>query len=44
VPDTYADVADLVEQFDYQPATVLQDGIDSFVAWYLDYFKISTGH
>jgi UDP-glucuronate 4-epimerase len=43
VPDTYADVADLVEQFDYQPATVLQDGIDSFVAWYLDYFKISTG-
>ena len=38
VPDTYADVADLVEQFHYQPATTVQEGIASFVAWYLKYY------
>lgn len=40
VPDTYADVQDLVEQFDYQPSTPIEDGIADFVAWYRDYFKI----
>ena len=39
VPDTYADVADLVEQFHYKPATSVEDGIARFVAWYRDYFK-----
>lgn len=41
VPDTYADVADLVEQFDYQPATPVVQGVANFVAWYRDYFKTS---
>jgi UDP-glucuronate 4-epimerase len=40
VSDTYADVADLVEQFHYQPSTTVQDGINRFVAWYRDYFKV----
>ena len=39
VPDTYADVSDLVEQFHYKPATTVEDGIGRFVAWYRDYFK-----
>jgi UDP-glucuronate 4-epimerase len=39
VPDTYADVADLVEQFHYKPSTTVEDGINRFVAWYRDYFK-----
>lgn len=39
VPDTYADVADLVEQFHYQPATPVTQGVANFVAWYRDYFK-----
>jgi UDP-glucuronate 4-epimerase len=39
VPDTYADVEDLVEQFCYKPSTSIEDGIDSFVAWYREYFK-----
>ena len=34
VPDTYADVADLVEQFHYKPATTVEEGIQRFVAWY----------
>ena len=40
VPATYADVDDLVEQFDYKPATSVEDGINSFVCWYRDYFKV----
>lgn len=40
VPDTYADVADLVEQFDYKPATPVETGVARFVAWYRDYFKV----
>jgi UDP-glucuronate 4-epimerase len=39
VPDTYADVADLVEQIQYQPGTKVADGIQHFVTWYRDYFK-----
>jgi len=40
VPATYADVTDLVEDLDYKPATPIQEGIDNFVDWYLDFFKI----
>ena len=40
VPGTYADVDDLVEQFDYKPSTSVEDGINHFVCWYRDYFKI----
>jgi len=39
VPDTYADVADLVEQFDYRPSMPVAQGIANFVAWYRDYFR-----
>jgi UDP-glucuronate 4-epimerase len=38
VPDTYADVTDLAEQFDYKPATPVQEGIARFVGWYREYF------
>jgi len=40
VPDTYADVTDLVEQFHYQPATTVVKGIKRFVAWYRNEFKL----
>jgi UDP-glucuronate 4-epimerase len=40
VPDTYADVEDLVEQFGYRPATTVEEGISRFVAWYREYFKV----
>lgn len=40
VPDTYADVTDLVEQFGYKPATPVEQGVANFVAWYRDYFKV----
>ncbi|MCH9739436.1 MAG: NAD-dependent epimerase [Epsilonproteobacteria bacterium] len=39
VPATYANVDDLVEDLDYKPATPIQDGIDNFVDWYLEFFS-----
>jgi UDP-glucuronate 4-epimerase len=38
VPDTYADVDDLVAHFDFKPNTTLQQGIGNFVAWYREYY------
>jgi UDP-glucuronate 4-epimerase len=40
VPDTYADVSDLVEQFHYKPATMVEQGVANFVAWYRDHFRV----
>ena len=40
VPATYADVTDLVENLGYKPATPMQEGINKFVDWYLDFFQI----
>lgn len=39
VPDTYADCSDLVRDFDYCPSTSTQEGVQNFVAWYLEYFR-----
>lgn len=40
VPATYANVDDLVCDMDYKPATPVQQGIDNFVAWYREFFKV----
>jgi UDP-glucuronate 4-epimerase len=40
VPSTYADVTDLIEDLDYKPNTPIQQGIDNFVDWYLDFFDV----
>tara|TARA_B100000963_G_scaffold346349_1_gene351473 strand:- start:11837 stop:12844 length:1008 start_codon:yes stop_codon:yes gene_type:complete len=40
VPDTYADVTDLVEQLEYKPSTPIDKGIANFVDWYRNYFNI----
>ncbi|AXX91774.1 NAD-dependent epimerase [Malaciobacter molluscorum LMG 25693] len=38
VPATFADVNDLVQDLGYKPATPIQEGIDNFVDWYLEFF------
>jgi UDP-glucuronate 4-epimerase len=43
VPATYADVNDLVEDLGYKPATPIQEGVDKFVDWYLEFFKYNEG-
>lgn len=40
VYQTYADVSELEKDFGFKPDTSLKDGIDSFVSWYKDYYKI----
>jgi UDP-glucuronate 4-epimerase len=39
VPDTYADVQDLVNDVGYKPNTTVEDGIARFVEWYRDFYK-----
>ena len=40
VPDTWADVEDLVADVGYRPSTPVEVGIRNFVDWYLDYYKV----
>ena len=40
VPDTFANVDNLVSEFDFKPITTIEEGIESFIAWYRDYFKV----
>jgi UDP-glucuronate 4-epimerase len=40
VPDTYADVEDLVQDVDYRPATPVEEGVRRFVAWYREYYGV----
>jgi UDP-glucuronate 4-epimerase len=40
VPATYADVTDLVEDIGYKPDTSITEGINNFIVWYRDYYKV----
>ena len=40
VHKTYADVTPLKINIGYQPATTIQEGVNNFVDWYIDYFKV----
>jgi UDP-glucuronate 4-epimerase len=39
VPATWADVDDLVKDFGYAPSITIQEGVDRFVKWYMDFFQ-----
>lgn len=41
VPDTWADVEDLVADVGYRPQTPVENGVRAFVDWYVDYYKIN---
>jgi UDP-glucuronate 4-epimerase len=40
VPATYADVDALTEAVDFKPATPIELGIERFIAWYREYYRI----
>ncbi len=40
VPDTYADVTDLVRDTGYKPATTVEEGVRRFVDWYRSYYDV----
>lgn len=41
VPDTYADVTDLVEEFGYKPTVTIDEGVYNFSKWYKAYHNIT---
>lgn len=42
VPETYADIDDLVKDFGFKPSTSLNVGIERFVEWYRGYKSINS--
>ena len=41
VEDTYADISSLSSELGYKPSTPIENGVQKFVDWYLDYYGIS---
>lgn len=39
VPETFADVDDLMRDVNFKPATSIEVGLSKFVDWYFDYYK-----
>lgn len=40
VPDTFADVSELEKQVGYRPKTSVTQGVNTFIAWYRDFYKV----
>jgi len=40
VPATFADVSDLVADFDYKPSTSVNEGVAKFIEWYTKFYGI----
>lgn len=40
VPDTFADVNDLVRDVGYKPDTSVEEGVSRFVEWYREYYNV----
>ena len=40
VPDTYANVEDLVQEFGYKPETPVKEGVTNFVKWYKQHYSV----
>ena len=40
VPETFADVEDLMREVDFKPSTPIEVGIGNFIDWYINYYNI----
>ena len=40
VYQTYADVSDLMRDYDFKPSTSIQEGLEKFVEWYRSYYNV----
>ena len=40
IPNTYADVVDLVRDFDYKPSITINQGVAKFIEWYKNYYNV----
>ena len=41
VPETYADIDDLMRDINFKPSTPIEVGVEKFIDWYLEYYKIN---
>tara|TARA_B100000315_G_scaffold260243_1_gene320260 strand:+ start:4038 stop:5042 length:1005 start_codon:yes stop_codon:yes gene_type:complete len=39
VPETHADVRELIEQYSFQPSMPLEEGVKRFIKWYREYYN-----
>jgi len=39
VPDTYANVDNLIKKFNYKPSTSVEEGVSNFIKWYKEYYQ-----
>jgi UDP-glucuronate 4-epimerase len=40
VPETYANIDELMQDIDFKPSTSIETGIENFVNWYKEYYKV----
>ena len=40
VPETYADVDDLIAEVGFKPETSIQEGVSAFISWYKEYYGV----
>jgi len=40
VPETYADVSDLIKDLGYRPATPIETGVERFIQWYREFYNV----
>ena len=40
VPDTEADVTDLIQTVGYRPQVSVENGVANFVRWYREYYRV----
>ena len=38
VYETYADVSELMKDFDFKPSTTIEEGLSRFAEWFLQYY------
>ena len=41
VKRTWADVSELIKDYNYKPSTSIEEGIKQFITWYKEYYKIN---
>ena len=39
VPITFANVDELIKDYNYSPSTGIKSGIESFMNWFISYYK-----
>ena len=40
VPETFADIDALEKEIGFRPSTSIEEGIEKFVDWYMDYYRV----